>query len=323
MKREWVSWVIAAVVGFGVVAVEVQLAEMKAGLAEMRGRVVELEAGQAGVPIVRAVPEPDLAPVAPTDRGGVKEGTMGTWDGQVGHSLDDACCEWGEWYADAGAVAITNTGEDDHGWLRFLDVPVPQGAVIIAAYLRFCAADDFPFESGTYCLRAQDEDNAGVVASCAEFVAKPWTTAYLESSFEPWSKDVWYPEIPDTSALVDIVQEIVSREGWVAGNALAFGSTSLMADEHGSYAYDADPTKAVKLHIEWRPSISTEDTAVVGDSLRLGLRLSDSLVVADSVRLGLRLSDTLVLGEDVVRIVNPCQGRAVPGQPCPRPEKER
>lgn len=333
MKREWVSWLMAGLVGFGIVAVGVQFVEVKRALAELEGRIAELEAGQAAAAVLRAEPEPGPAPAAPTDRGAVKEGAMGSWDGQVGHSLDDATCDDVGWWPTRDFVAFIPSSITESAWLRFRNVAVPQAAVITLAKLSFCAWEDFGEISGEVTLRGQDEDDASVVSSCAELAAESWTTASAQTQYDPWTKDEWY----DSPEIKAVVQEIVDRPEWVEGNAMGFCGIISVGLERTFYAYDADPTKAAKLHIEWRPPISTEDTAVLADTVRLGLGpgpdpdpddggttgLSDRVVLADTFRPGLRLSDTLVLvegpTEDGPRIVRPCQGRAIPGQPCPKP----
>lgn len=333
MKREWLVNLVVGLVVVAAVMGAVEIATLKQDLAEMQGRIAELEAGQAAAPVVSAVPEPDPAPVAPTDRGAVKEGTMGSWDGQVGHSLDDAHCTEGvggsAWHPGLDYIRYGPCPEERSAWLRFEGVAVPQAANITKAYLSFCAYETIE-GSNTVTLWGQDEDDAGRVASCAELVGKGITTATSEWAQLTWIGGQWY-DMPDSALLEAVVQEILDRPGWVEGNAMAFIFSGLTGYTLDWWAYDGDLAKAAKLHIEWRPPISTEDTAVVADTVRLGLGpgpdpddggttgLSDGLVLTDTLRMGLRLSDTLVLSEDTMRVVRPCIGRAIPGQPCPKP----
>ena len=78
--------------------------------------------------------------------------------------------------------------------------------------------------------------------------SKPWTW----SAEDVWKSNTWY-ESPDISG---ILQEIVNRPGWAAGNGLALIYTSdqdSFGDERRFWSYDGDPTKAAKLVITYQP----------------------------------------------------------------------
>lgn len=111
--------------------------------------------------------------------------------------------------------------------LRFLAVPLAQGATIEAASLSFkCAVNST--ENAEVYVAAEDADDAATFASTTHepydaYVA--CTTAVVDWLINSaWTLDNWYGGAGQTSAceLKDIVQEIVNRAGWATGQNLVF-----------------------------------------------------------------------------------------------------
>lgn len=158
-------------------------------------------------------------------------------------SGDDACASH-----HFGEVAMNLTGttlplgydtetKTDVG-VRFVDVAVPQGATITAAYVTFDAALDSPNKECMVDITGQDADDAATFSTLGDFNARPRTTAIVHwDNIEGWVVAKLY----DTPSLVTIIQEIINRPGWVSGNDLA-----LFFTDNGS-----DQTPAVRYAASW------------------------------------------------------------------------
>lgn len=148
--------------------------------------------------------------------------------------------------------------------LRFNNVTIPQGATIVTAYLTITGGVAL---SGTTCnakIIGDLETDAATFSTLADYQARRGTdvggadntkrtTAEVDwDNLSAWVVGTEYqsPEIKT------IIQEIVDQGGWVSGNDLALfwddhdNRSSSGAARIGSH-YAADPTKAVKLHIEY------------------------------------------------------------------------
>ena len=101
--------------------------------------------------------------------------------------------------------------------LRFQKVPVPAGAVITSAYVEFTgyAADS---AATSLTIQGQAHDNAPVFTTATKNLSnRAKTTASAAwTSMPAWAANGVYRS-PDLRA---VVQEIVSRAGWVQNNAL-------------------------------------------------------------------------------------------------------
>jgi hypothetical protein len=99
---------------------------------------------------------------------------------------------------------------------RFAGVDIPRGARIAAATLRLYALG-VPGSSIEirYAGEAAD-DSAPFVGSVENLSARGSTTRFVDDRPAPWVANAYNPS-PDLAA---IVQEIVDRPGWAAGNAL-------------------------------------------------------------------------------------------------------
>lgn len=155
----------------------------------------------------------------------------------------------------AGAVRLNRKnlelGENAAGaqtvGLRFRTVDVPQGATIVNAYIQFFVAKA---QSGpaTFSFRGEANDNAAAFGpGNGNLSGRPKTTASVPWNNVPaWDtvgQAQWSPN------LAPVVQEIIGRSGWQAGNNLA-----IFVDGQGmrtARAYDGDPNAAPCLTIEY------------------------------------------------------------------------
>lgn len=122
-----------------------------------------------------------------------------------------------------------NSSTYDYGWLgaydassnvgvmlRFLDIQIPQGAIITDARLEYHGYDSQRITPpiGTTEITALDQDDAWEAPVVAQLV-NPTTTAYVEwSGLGLTAADTPY-QSPDVSP---VIQELVDRTGWASGN---------------------------------------------------------------------------------------------------------
>ena len=133
--------------------------------------------------------------------------------------------------------------------LRFTGIDIPQGAVITNAYLQF-QTDEVGSTATSLSIRGQDADDAAVFTSAANNVSSRATT----DASAAWTPAAWTTvgqaglaqRTPDLSA---IVQEIVARPGWLAGNDMAFVFTG--TGTRTAEAFESGAATAPLLHIEY------------------------------------------------------------------------
>ena len=187
---------------------------------------------------------------------------MPTLDLQVGASSDD-CLKYFQsgspqfnLVASQDTAGYYNATYSKYGCgMRFLNVTIPQGATITAAYLTFnCQA----VWSGTVVrtrVKGEAIDNAATFSTLADFDARTRTSASVDwDAIAAWAVDTNYNSID----IKTIIQEIVNRAGWASGNALVlFWDDFDDRSDHNANAiragkdYDISPTYAPKLHIEY------------------------------------------------------------------------
>jgi hypothetical protein len=164
---------------------------------------------------------------------------------------------------ESGTMALASTDldmvNDGHGnggvgqkvGIRFTGIDIPPGAIITSAYLQF-HADEKNSTATSLLVRGEDADDAaGFVAVDNNISSRPTTDASSAWTPEPWSDTGAKGGGYRTPDLSDVVQEIVGRSGWQAGNDVAFiisGNGSRTAE-----AFEGVPNRAPVLHIEWIP----------------------------------------------------------------------
>lgn len=153
--------------------------------------------------------------------------------------------------------------------VRFPGVAVPKGATITSATLTFVTGGFFGGGSGS---------SLGTLQGVASDDAPAWTTQGPETGSRTTAST---PFLGNTSAAVTInhdvraiVQEIISRAGWVSGHALAFAGDPTNATDYCSFQDYSDSTsQAAKLSISYNttPTFTTATKfATTGASLTSG-----------------------------------------------------
>ncbi len=134
--------------------------------------------------------------------------------------------------------------------MRFAGLDVPRGATVTRAYVQF-TVDEADTGAATLAITGQADDNAApFTSSNHNLSSRPTTTASV-----PWVPAPW-PHVgaagPDqqTPDLKAVIQEIVNRNGWAAGHALALIVSG--TGERTAESYNGSPSQAPLLHIEWQ-----------------------------------------------------------------------
>lgn len=135
--------------------------------------------------------------------------------------------------------------------VRFVNVNIPQGAVIARAYLRLTSKQAQAGDTCKVKMYGNDADNAVAPTNYTQAEA-----LVLTSSLTSWNPVPHFDlsskyQTPD---ITSIVQEIVNRPGWSSGNALQI----LVKDDistSGAYRYirsiDYDPSDKAELVVYW------------------------------------------------------------------------
>jgi hypothetical protein len=131
---------------------------------------------------------------------------------------------------------------------RFTDVQVPPGATVTSAYVQF-RVDEVSTGSTSITIRAEDSDDPATYSS-----TKGSVTSRPVIGAVPWRPVGWTSlgaAGPDqrTPNLASLVQKVVDRPGWAAGNALAlqFSGTG----RRTAVAFERPDPGAAVLHVEY------------------------------------------------------------------------
>ncbi|MDK3257092.1 PKD domain-containing protein [Blastococcus capsensis] len=133
--------------------------------------------------------------------------------------------------------------------VRFAGVAVPQGATVTNAYVQF-QADEVDTGAASLTIAGQAADDPlSFTSAGGDISSRPRTAATVGWEPAAWSdRGLRGPE-QRTPDLTSVVQEIVSRDGWVSGNALVLVVTG--TGTRTAEAYEGGAAKAPVLHVEF------------------------------------------------------------------------
>lgn len=142
-------------------------------------------------------------------------------------------------------------GETDHKIGVRFTANIPQGATICSAYVQFTAEGNTSVDPFTARVEGENVDNSAAFTTTAGMItARTKTTANVN-----WTPAAWVNNAAGaaqrTPELKTIVQEIVNRAGWVAGNALAIYVTPTTNTGYRRASSILDGNEAPKLHVEY------------------------------------------------------------------------
>ncbi|MEO0473340.1 MAG: Ig-like domain-containing protein, partial [Bacteroidota bacterium] len=144
------------------------------------------------------------------------------------------------------------TGDQTVG-LRFVNLPVDQGAKIYQAWIQFQTAANYNRHPIDLRITGHESDDAPVFQSSNGNIAG---RARTDASVN-WQPAIWTlvnqnSPLQRTPDLRDVIQEIIDRPGWQKGNALA-----LLLDGTGgrtAWSFEGNSNRAAVLHLVFEPS---------------------------------------------------------------------
>ena len=154
----------------------------------------------------------------------------------------------GSMYLNSSDLELIHDADDQTVGMRWVNLAIPRGATISAAYIQFVAKES-QSEITTLTFRAQASDNAPTFSGTSLNISSRTKT----TASQGWSPVAWNSgdgganqRTPDLSTLI---QEVVNRSGWASGNALAVIVTGV--GHRTAWAWDGSPTEAPLLHVEY------------------------------------------------------------------------
>ena len=137
--------------------------------------------------------------------------------------------------------------------LRFVGLEVPKDAVITRAYVQF-QVDETDSGRAALQIRGEAADNsAGFTSASSNVSGRHATGASVAWAPPDWTKVGCAGADQQTADIAAIIQEIVSRAGWKADNALSLIITG--TGGRTAEAYDGQASAAPLLHVEWQPAV--------------------------------------------------------------------
>ncbi len=131
--------------------------------------------------------------------------------------------------------------------LRFLDLNVPQGALITNAYLEFIV-DEIGSSPTNLTIQSHATDDAPLFASTRfDLSARSLNgPSIVWSDLPAWEVVGEAKRSPNISVLV---QEVVNRAGWRLGNAMSFVLSG--SGTRTAFAYDGNRSRGALFHVDW------------------------------------------------------------------------
>ncbi len=139
--------------------------------------------------------------------------------------------------------------------LRFNNVDIPQGGTITGATLQFTShSSNYTYTAVT--VRAEDIDDAPAMVAAVNNISSRTTTANGVNWFPGW----WVDEGLTGSAqrvpnLTAVIQEVVDRPGFAAGNSMMIVISG--TGERTAHSYDGSPNDAAELCITFTAPLCT------------------------------------------------------------------
>lgn len=153
---------------------------------------------------------------------------------------------------DLEMAGAAEAGESDHQIAVRFTMNVPQGATICNAYIQFTSRSTTSFGTLDATISAEaEDDSAPFVENNGELSARTKTAANVAWSVPLWPTSSQAGADQRTPDLSTIVQEIVDRPGWAAGNNTAFFFVPGATGYRRAKSITSGTAVAPKLHVEY------------------------------------------------------------------------
>ena len=169
---------------------------------------------------------------------------------------------------------IVNTSAGQMVGLRYNGLNIPQGATITNAYIQF-TADIASSGTTNLVIKGENSDHA----ASFPYSSYSLTNRNLTDASVAWSPAAWTSAGESglnqrTNDISTIIQEIVYRSGWSAGNSLALMITG--SGDRSAVSHNSNPGQAPLLHVEWLSSGYTAvTTPTTGNGQSLSVAISN------------------------------------------------
>jgi len=141
---------------------------------------------------------------------------------------------------------ILNMQDSQMNGMRFRDINIPQGATILEADITF-TSERTDTGSSTIRFFGQDSDDAGrFTSNNSDISNRPRTNAAVDWSPPPFEE---VDQQFTTNNLASVVQEIVNRPGWEAGNDVVIMQTT-SGDDREAKTFNNSPAESPRLRIK-------------------------------------------------------------------------
>ncbi|HZN37888.1 MAG TPA: hypothetical protein VFD82_03740 [Planctomycetota bacterium] len=146
--------------------------------------------------------------------------------------------------------------------IRFQNLTIPAGATISSAFVQF-TTDEATSAATQLTIAGQASDNPGpFLTSALNISSRPRTTATVAWAPAPWTIVNEAGPNQRTPNLASIVQQVVNRPGWVAGNALVFVITGTGVRTASAFDF-GNPALAAKLTVNYGSTAPVNQPPVV------------------------------------------------------------
>lgn len=175
--------------------------------------------------------------------------------------------EDGSMYMDSSDLELIYGDDNDQVvGMRFQNVLIPNGAIILSATIEF-TADEGRTGATNLVFSGEASDHAAIfVNENSNISSRTLTTASVAwDNVPPWNT---VPETHQTPDLSNIVQEIVDRPGWSNGNSMVFIVNG--SGRRNAESYEGEPTMAPLLIIQYQ---TADGEMTPGSCIDLGASL--------------------------------------------------
>ena len=169
-----------------------------------------------------------------------------------GQNSDD-CGRWQDQIQlNAGHSYYGNiSGVSYFGGIRFIGVNIPQGTTLLSSKLTVSGGYDESSTTVNLQIQGEDTNDAATFSTRADYDGRTRTTEYVNwDNLPTFAPNTDY----DSPSIVNIIQEIVDRPGWVSGNDLVLFLASNVSSHNARRrfkAYDVSTTLCPRLDVTW------------------------------------------------------------------------
>ncbi len=153
--------------------------------------------------------------------------------------------------------------------MRFTNISIPNFSQIVGASLKICSYNSNLTDTVYGQIQGEAADNAADFSAPPPYLgslAKTTASVNWDQSTD-WVADTWYVS-PDIST---VVQEIIDRPGWSAGNALAILYSTATASQRNRYrwfsSYDRGSSYTPRLEITYIGPVTLTTSSTPGGSV--------------------------------------------------------